>query len=43
MIVDGGISGGDVPTTIVNLTERGWEILREGAIPTYQIALALQD
>ena len=44
MIVDGGISGNDVPTTIIDLTrDNGWEVIREGAIPTHQIALALQD
>ncbi len=44
MIVDGGISGNDVPTTIIDLTrDNGWELVREGAIPVHQIALALQD
>ncbi len=44
MIVDGGISGKDIPTTIIDLTrETGWEVIREGAIPTHRIALALQD
>lgn len=43
MIVDGGVSGPEVPTTIVDLTrESGWDLVREGAIPTHQIALALQ-
>ncbi len=45
MIVDGGISSsGAVATTIVDLTSAtGWNLLREGAIPTHQIALALQS
>ena len=44
MIVDGGISSHDVATTIVDLTrEDGWHVIREGAILTHQIALALQD
>jgi tRNA threonylcarbamoyl adenosine modification protein (Sua5/YciO/YrdC/YwlC family) len=44
MIVDGGISGQDIPTTIIDLTcDTGWEVIREGAIPTHRIALALQD
>ncbi len=43
LIVDGGPTGRAQATTIVDLS-RGkgqWEILREGAIPTYDIALAL--
>jgi L-threonylcarbamoyladenylate synthase len=43
MIVDGGVSGTDVPTTIIDLTrDSGWEVIREGAIPMHKIALALQ-
>jgi len=44
MIVDGGPTGSARPTTIVDLTlgEGHWEILREGAIPTYEIVMALQ-
>jgi tRNA threonylcarbamoyl adenosine modification protein (Sua5/YciO/YrdC/YwlC family) len=43
MIVDGGISGTDLPTTIVDLTrDDGWQVIREGAIPLHNIALALQ-
>ncbi len=43
LIVDGGPTGHAQPTTIVDLSrgEGQWEILREGAIPTYDIALAL--
>lgn len=44
LIVDGGPTGRSVPTTIVDLSgEDGeWQILREGAIPTHAVALALQ-
>jgi L-threonylcarbamoyladenylate synthase len=45
LIVDGGPTGRSVPTTIVDLSgEDGqWQVLREGAIPTHAIALALQQ
>lgn len=44
LIVDGGHTGRSVATTIVDLTGGGksWSILREGAIPTHEIALCLQ-
>jgi tRNA threonylcarbamoyl adenosine modification protein (Sua5/YciO/YrdC/YwlC family) len=44
MIVDGGPTTRSVGTTIVDLSGGGnsWMILREGAIPTHEIALALQ-
>jgi len=44
LIVDGGPTGRTQPTTIVDLTlgEGRWEILREGAIPTHEIVMALQ-
>lgn len=44
LIVDGGPTGRSVATTIVDLSSGGhhWHILREGAIPTHEIALALQ-
>ncbi|MDE1152054.1 MAG: L-threonylcarbamoyladenylate synthase [Micavibrio sp.] len=44
MIVDGGPTLRTLPTTIVDLSGGGnsWMILREGAIPTHEIALALQ-
>ncbi|HEY4354815.1 MAG TPA: L-threonylcarbamoyladenylate synthase [Acidobacteriaceae bacterium] len=44
VIVDGGSTARSVPTTIVDLSGGGnsWMILREGAIPTHEIALALQ-
>lgn len=44
LIVDGGPTARSVPTTIVDLTAggRSWSILREGAIPTHEIALCLQ-
>ncbi len=44
LIVDGGPTGRSMHTTIVDLSSsNGWHILREGAIPTYEIALALQS
>lgn len=45
VIVDGGPTGRSVPTTIVDLSgpDGTWQILREGAIPTHAIALALQQ
>ncbi len=44
LIVDGGPTARSVATTIVDLSggESSWMILREGAIPTHEIALALQ-
>lgn len=44
LIVDGGPTARSVPTTIVDLSGGGnsWMILREGAIPTHEIALTLQ-
>lgn len=44
LIVDGGPTARSQPTTIVDLSGGGnsWMILREGAIPTYEVALALQ-
>ncbi len=44
LIVDGGPTLRSTPTTIVDLSGGGnsWMILREGAIPTHEIALALQ-
>jgi tRNA threonylcarbamoyl adenosine modification protein (Sua5/YciO/YrdC/YwlC family) len=44
LIVDGGTTARTAPTTIVDLSGGGtsWMILREGAIPTHEIALALQ-
>ena len=43
LIVDGGPTPRTLPTTIVDLSQGdgSWQILREGAIPTYDIALAL--
>ena len=45
LIVDGGPTGRSVPTTIVDLSEGEgvWRVLREGAIPTYEIAMALHS
>ena len=44
LIVDGGPTARTVPTTIVDLSGGGnsWMILREGAIPTHEIAYVLQ-
>ena len=44
LIVDGGPTAGSSATTIVDLSGGGssWMILREGAIPTHEIALTLQ-
>lgn len=44
LIVDGGPTARTVATTIIDLTGGGnsWSILREGAIPTHEIALCLQ-
>lgn len=43
LIVDGGPTGRSLPTTIVDLSQGdgNWQILREGAIATYDVALAL--
>jgi tRNA threonylcarbamoyl adenosine modification protein (Sua5/YciO/YrdC/YwlC family) len=43
LIVDGGPTARSMPTTIVDLSggDGSWQILREGAIPTHEIALAL--
>lgn len=44
LIVDGGPTGRSTATTIVDLSagDGSWMILREGAIPTHEIALLLQ-
>jgi L-threonylcarbamoyladenylate synthase len=44
LIVDGGPTARSVATTIVDLSggANSWMILREGAIPTHEIALTLQ-
>jgi L-threonylcarbamoyladenylate synthase len=44
LIVDGGATVRSVATTIVDLSGGGnsWMIVREGAIPTHEIALTLQ-
>ncbi len=44
LIVDGGPTARSLPTTIVDLSAATgiWNVLREGAIPTHEIALALQ-
>jgi L-threonylcarbamoyladenylate synthase len=43
LIVDGGSTARTVATTIVDLSagDNSWTILREGAIPTHEIALCL--
>ena len=44
LIVDGGPTGHAQPTTIVDLTlgSGRWAVLREGAIPTHEIVMALE-
>ena len=44
LIIDGGPTARSMATTIVDLSggANSWMILREGAIPTHEIALALQ-
>jgi tRNA threonylcarbamoyl adenosine modification protein (Sua5/YciO/YrdC/YwlC family) len=44
LIVDGGPTARTLPTTIVDLSlgPGRWEVLREGAIPTHEIVMALQ-
>ena len=44
LIIDGGPTGRSLPTTIVDLSlgPDRWEILREGAIPTHEVVMALQ-
>ena len=44
LIIDGGPTGRALPTTIVDLSlgPGRWEILREGAIPTHEVVMALQ-
>ncbi len=44
LIVDGGPTARSMATTIVDLSggANSWMILREGAVPTHEIALALQ-
>jgi tRNA threonylcarbamoyl adenosine modification protein (Sua5/YciO/YrdC/YwlC family) len=44
LIIDGGPTGRALPTTIVDLSlgTGRWEILREGAIPTHEVVMALQ-
>ena len=44
LIVDGGPTARSIATTIVDLSggNNSWMILREGAIPTHEIVLALQ-
>jgi len=43
LIIDGGPTARSMPTTIVDLSggDGNWQILREGAIATHEIALAL--
>jgi len=41
IIVDGGTAPRDVASTIVDLSEGGWRVLREGAIARQEIAAVL--
>jgi L-threonylcarbamoyladenylate synthase len=45
LIVDGGSTPRSIPTTIIDLSGGGnsWMIIREGAVPTHEIALTLQN
>jgi tRNA threonylcarbamoyl adenosine modification protein (Sua5/YciO/YrdC/YwlC family) len=43
IIVDGGASPRVVASTIVDLSEGGWRVLREGAVPRQEIADVLGD
>lgn len=43
IIVDGGSSPRGVASTIVDLSEGGWRVLRQGAIPRQEIADVLGD
>lgn len=45
LIIDGGPTGRTLPTTIVDLSagDSSWHVIREGSIPTHEIALALQS
>ncbi len=38
LILDGGESGVSLPSTIVRVTQEGWQVVRDGAIPAEQIA-----
>jgi len=38
LIVDGGETNTPAPSTIVEVTQQGWRLIREGAIPGEQIA-----
>lgn len=42
LILDGGISPTDKPSTVVSLTGKNWEVLREGSIPRREIASVLE-
>jgi L-threonylcarbamoyladenylate synthase len=41
LILDAGETGVGLPSTIVGLTDGGWEVLREGAIPVAEIRAVL--
>ena len=43
LILDSGDTGGSVSSTIVNLTDHGWKIVREGRVSEEEIAKALAD
>jgi len=43
LILDSGETGGAVSSTIVDLREDGWSIVREGQIPEKEIARVLAD
>jgi tRNA threonylcarbamoyl adenosine modification protein (Sua5/YciO/YrdC/YwlC family) len=43
LIVDGGPSPRNIPSTIVDLSGTHWRVLREGAIPTQELTALLGD
>jgi tRNA A37 threonylcarbamoyladenosine synthetase subunit TsaC/SUA5/YrdC len=43
LILDSGDTGASVSSTIVNLEDDDWKIVREGQVPEEEIAKALAD
>ncbi len=42
LIIDGGGSHADKPSTVIGLIGKSWEILREGSIPRSEVAACLE-
>jgi tRNA threonylcarbamoyl adenosine modification protein (Sua5/YciO/YrdC/YwlC family) len=42
LVLDGGETGASLPSTIVELRDESWKILRDGAIPVAEIEKALE-